>query len=53
MQKVSCLPSSPSFYFLETILTGFGIDAPWQVQKGQKNAFVFNTEAHPVRVAHT
>lgn len=35
------------------LMLGLGIDAPWQVQKGQKNAFVFNTEAHPVRVLHT
>ncbi|KAJ5204753.1 CAZyme family GH47 [Penicillium cinerascens] len=28
-------------------------DAPWQVQRGDKNTFVFNTEAHPMRVKHT
>lgn len=28
-------------------------DAPWQVQRGGKNAFVFNTEAHPFKVSHT
>ena len=28
-------------------------EAAWQVQKGDQNTFVFNTEAHPVRVHHT
>lgn len=28
-------------------------DAPWQVQKGDQNEFVFNTEAHPFRVFRT
>lgn len=29
------------------------IDAEWQIQEGDKNTFVFNTEAHPMRVKHT
>lgn len=28
-------------------------DAEWQVKTGNENTFVFNTEAHPVRVKHT
>lgn len=54
MQRVSCDSFQSSFSFLKTLLMlSFGIDAPWQVQKGQKNAYVFNTEAHPMRVSHT
>jgi mannosyl-oligosaccharide alpha-1,2-mannosidase len=26
-------------------------DAPWQVKADHTNQFVFNTEAHPIRVA--
>lgn len=26
-------------------------DAPWQVQADHTNQFVYNTEAHPIRVA--
>jgi mannosyl-oligosaccharide alpha-1,2-mannosidase len=38
---------------LKALLTMIlSLDAPWQVQRGQKNQFVFNTEAHPFRVAH-
>ncbi len=28
-------------------------DGPWQVQAGDKNTFVFNTEAHPMRVVRS
>lgn len=39
-----------------TILKSFILtipDAEWQVKTGNKNTFVFNTEAHPFRVKHT
>ncbi|KAJ5162557.1 Glycoside hydrolase family 47 [Penicillium coprophilum] len=45
-----------SFLFAEVLKYAYLVhaeDAPWQVQKGQKNEFVFNTEAHPMRVAPT
>ncbi|KOS47904.1 hypothetical protein ACN38_g1160 [Penicillium nordicum] len=45
-----------SFLFAEVMKYAYLVhaeDAPWQVQKGQKNAYVFNTEAHPLRVSHT
>ncbi|EPS25400.1 Mannosyl-oligosaccharide alpha-1,2-mannosidase [Penicillium oxalicum] len=45
-----------SFLFAEVMKYSYIIhaeDAEWQVQTGKKNSFVFNTEAHPVRVQHT
>ncbi|KAJ5388399.1 Glycoside hydrolase family 47 [Penicillium cosmopolitanum] len=42
-----------SFLFAEVLKYSYlahSEDAAWQVQKGDKNTFVFNTEAHPVRV---
>ncbi|CAG8240687.1 unnamed protein product [Penicillium salamii] len=45
-----------SFLFAEVMKYAYLVhadDAPWQVQKGAKNAFVFNTEAHPIKVSHT
>ncbi|KAK4232490.1 glycoside hydrolase [Podospora fimiseda] len=44
-----------SFWFAEVLKYSFLIfaedDAPWQVRADGKNEFVFNTEAHPIRVA--
>ncbi|KAJ5167225.1 Mannosyl-oligosaccharide alpha-1-2-mannosidase [Penicillium canariense] len=45
-----------SFLFAEVMKYSYLIhaeDAEWQVKTGDKNSFVFNTEAHPVRVMHT
>ncbi|KAJ6098379.1 hypothetical protein N7499_002753 [Penicillium canescens] len=45
-----------SFLYAEVMKYAYLVhaeDSPWQVQKGNKNTFVFNTEAHPIRVAHT
>ncbi|KAJ5551744.1 Glycoside hydrolase family 47 [Penicillium sp. DV-2018c] len=45
-----------SFLFAEVMKYAYLVhaeDAPWQIQKGSKNQFVYNTEAHPFRVAHT
>lgn len=45
-----------SFLFAEVLKYSYlahSEEAPWQVQKGDKNKFVLNTEAHPVRVSHT
>ncbi|OQD78372.1 hypothetical protein PENDEC_c001G01952 [Penicillium decumbens] len=45
-----------SFLFAEVMKYCYLVhaeDAEWQVQKGDKNTFVFNTEAHPMRVKHT
>ncbi|KAJ5161791.1 CAZyme family GH47 [Penicillium capsulatum] len=42
-----------SFLFAEVMKYSYlahSEDAPWQVQTGDKNTFVLNTEAHPVRV---
>ncbi|KAH6640557.1 glycoside hydrolase [Chaetomium tenue] len=43
-----------SFWFAEVLKYSYLIhseDAPWQVKADHTNEFVFNTEAHPVRVA--
>ncbi|KAF4552204.1 putative glycosyl hydrolase family 47 protein 1 [Elsinoe fawcettii] len=43
-----------SFFFAETLKYGFLIfadDAPYQVQKGVEQPFVFTTEGHPIQVA--
>ncbi|KAF4209010.1 hypothetical protein CNMCM8980_001687 [Aspergillus fumigatiaffinis] len=45
-----------SFLFAEVMKYAYLTHAPedeWQVQRGSGNKFVFNTEAHPVRVHHT
>ncbi|GFF23440.1 probable mannosyl-oligosaccharide alpha-1,2-mannosidase 1B [Aspergillus udagawae] len=45
-----------SFLFAEVLKYAYLTHAPedeWQVQRGDGNKFVFNTEAHPVRVHHT
>ncbi|KAJ5247084.1 Mannosyl-oligosaccharide alpha-1-2-mannosidase [Penicillium chermesinum] len=45
-----------SFLFAEVLKYSYMVhaeDAEWQVQKGDKNTFVFNTEAHPFSVKHT
>ncbi|KAJ5292033.1 CAZyme family GH47 [Penicillium angulare] len=45
-----------SFLFAEVMKYSYlahAEDAEWQVQAGDKNTFVFNTEAHPMRVKHT
>ncbi|KAJ5450467.1 Mannosyl-oligosaccharide alpha-1-2-mannosidase [Penicillium daleae] len=45
-----------SFLFAEVMKYSYLIhadDAEWQVKTGSQNTFVFNTEAHPVRVKHT
>lgn len=39
--------------FEALLIPTYALDAPWQVQKGKKNTFVYNTEAHPMRVSHT
>ncbi|KAJ4293782.1 Mannosyl-oligosaccharide alpha-1,2-mannosidase 1B [Collariella sp. IMI 366227] len=42
-----------SFWFAEVLKYSFLIfaeDAPWQVKADHTNQFVFNTEAHPIRV---
>ncbi|KAF1945728.1 mannosyl-oligosaccharide alpha-1,2-mannosidase-like protein [Clathrospora elynae] len=44
-----------SFWFAEVLKYSYLIQAPeaeWQVSKYGKNEWVFNTEAHPVRVSH-
>lgn len=43
---------SQTFQELGFVMLTF-TDAEWQVKTGDKNTFVFNTEAHPVRVKHT
>ncbi|KAK4166445.1 glycoside hydrolase family 47 protein [Cladorrhinum sp. PSN259] len=43
-----------SFWFAEVLKYSYLIfaeDAPWQVQANHTNEFVFNTEAHPIRIA--
>ncbi|AEO64117.1 cd747304-e9c2-4397-a3d7-9d3b858f5112 [Thermothielavioides terrestris] len=43
-----------SFWFAEVLKYSYLIhaeDAPWQVKADHTNQFVFNTEAHPIRVA--
>ncbi|KAH6843024.1 glycoside hydrolase [Chaetomium sp. MPI-CAGE-AT-0009] len=43
-----------SFWFAEVLKYSYLIhaeDAPWQVKADHTNEFVYNTEAHPVRVA--
>jgi len=43
-----------SFWFAEVLKYSYLIhakDAPWQVKADDTNEFVFNTEAHPIRVA--
>ncbi|CAP66683.1 uncharacterized protein PODANS_4_8120 [Podospora anserina S mat+] len=43
-----------SFWFAEVMKYAylvFAEEAPWQVKAGLENRFVFNTEAHPIRVA--
>lgn len=45
-----------SFWFAEVLKYSFLIHAPedpWQVNLNGKNQYVFNTEAHPFRVAGT
>ncbi|USW55058.1 Putative glycoside hydrolase family 47, six-hairpin glycosidase-like superfamily [Septoria linicola] len=45
-----------SFWFAEVLKYSYLIHAPeaeWQVSKDGKNLFVYNTEAHPVKVAGT
>lgn len=43
-----------SFWFAETLKYTYLIhaeDAPWQVKADRTNEFVYNTEAHPIRLA--
>ncbi|KAK4180249.1 glycoside hydrolase [Triangularia setosa] len=43
-----------SFWFAEVMKYTYLIfaeDAPWQVRADHENQFVFNTEAHPIRIA--
>ncbi|KAK4459283.1 glycoside hydrolase [Cladorrhinum samala] len=43
-----------SFWFAEVLKYSYLIfaeDAPWQIQADHANEFVFNTEAHPIRIA--
>ncbi|KAJ5936581.1 CAZyme family GH47 [Penicillium verhagenii] len=45
-----------SFLFAEVLKYSYlthAEDAEWQTKKGDNNAFVFNTEAHPMRVNRT
>lgn len=45
-----------SFFFAELLKYSYimhiNADAPWQVKTDQTNDWVFNTEAHPIRLAH-
>lgn len=48
------LNSQESFMFAETFKYLYMIqaeEAPWQVSASRDNQFVFNTEAHPIRIA--
>ncbi|KAJ5091375.1 CAZyme family GH47 [Penicillium alfredii] len=48
--------SQESFLYAEVLKYAYlahAEDAPWQVQEGDKNAFVYNTEAHPMRVVRS
>ncbi|KAK4198583.1 glycoside hydrolase [Triangularia verruculosa] len=43
-----------SFWFAEVMKYAYLIfaeDAPWQIRADHENQFVFNTEAHPIRIA--
>ncbi|DAA76018.1 TPA_exp: putative mannosyl-oligosaccharide alpha-1,2-mannosidase [Trichophyton benhamiae CBS 112371] len=45
--------SQPSFFFAETLkytYLAFSDEADWQISRSGKDKFVFNTEAHPIRV---
>ncbi|KAF3491261.1 uncharacterized protein GIQ15_00778 [Arthroderma uncinatum] len=45
--------SQPSFFFAETmkyVYLAHSEEADWQISRGGKDKFVFNTEAHPFRV---
>ncbi|KAI9839207.1 MAG: maturation of Asn-linked oligosaccharides protein [Sarea resinae] len=49
------LDNQESFLFAEVMKYAYLIhteDAAWQVQAGAAQSFVFNTEAHPLKVAH-
>lgn len=44
-----------SYFFAELLKYAYMIhadDADWQVKADQTNQFVFNTEAHPIRIAN-
>ena len=44
-----------SYFFAEVLKYSYMIhaeDADWQVKADQSNQFVFNTEAHPIRIAN-
>lgn len=50
----SFFDSQESFLFAEVLKYSYLIqaeDAPWQVSANHNNQFVYNTEAHPIKVA--
>ncbi|KAF2151606.1 glycoside hydrolase family 47 protein [Myriangium duriaei CBS 260.36] len=50
------IDNQPSFFFAETLKYAYLIHAPdadYQVKKDKRQLFVFNTEAHPLKVFHS